>query len=85
MQCSETDPYVFVYTGQLHEGEFKVSLAPTSSLDVDFIRPLYYGQEIGVDPLDNVKFQMHADNPDENGLSWPTAHIPSRLTSVTGH
>lgn len=68
MQCSETDPYVFVYTGQLHEGEFKVSLAPTSSLDVDFIRPLYYGQEIGVDPLDNVKFQMHADNPDEKWL-----------------
>lgn len=68
MQCSETDPYIFVYKGQLHEGEFKVSLAPTSSLDVDFIRPLYYGQEIGEEPLEAVKFQMHADNPDEKWL-----------------
>lgn len=68
MQCSETDPYIFVYKGQLHEGEFKVSLAPTSSLDVDFIRPIYYGQEIGKEPLEAVKFQMHADNPDEKWL-----------------
>lgn len=68
MQCSESDPYIFVYKGQLHEGEFKVSLAPTTTLDVDFIRPLYYGQEIGEEPLENVKFQMHADNPDEKWL-----------------
>lgn len=69
MYRSEQDDMVFIYEGQLREGEFKVCLAPAKSFDgVDFIRPIVYGQEIGEDPLENAKFQMHADNPDEKWL-----------------
>lgn len=69
MYRSEQDDMVFIYEGQLREGEFKVCLAPANTFDgVDFIRPIVYGQEIGETPLENAKFQMHADNPDEKWL-----------------
>ena len=85
MYRSEQDDMVFIYEGQLREGEFKVCLAPANTFDgVDFIRPIVYGQEIGETPLENAKFQMHADNPDEKWLVVAPVHINSPLIFVIG-
>lgn len=61
---SEEDQLVFTWEGQLNAGEMKLCLTP-GSWDAPFIRPLEAGSEIGTEPIKNVRFQMHAGDPDE--------------------
>lgn len=64
LNATDEDPLVFTWEGQMNKGELKLCLTP-GSWDAPFIRPLNDGDEIGTSPISDVKFQMHAGDPDE--------------------
>ncbi len=63
LSATEEDPLVFIWEGQLYEGELKLCLT-TGSWDAGFIRPEINGTEISAEPIVDEKFDMHAGDPD---------------------
>lgn len=64
MTASADDALVFSWEGNLYAGEMKLCLT-TGSWDVGFIRPMMADEPIGIEPITNASFQMHAGDPDE--------------------
>ena len=63
---SEEDKLVFVYEGNLNEGEFKCCTV-TGNWDTSFIQPMTEGKEIGTTDISGETFQMYSGDPD---LKW---------------
>ena len=63
LEPGEEDPLVFHWEGNLNAGEMKLCLTP-GSWDAPFIRPVNNGEEIGKSEITDVRFDMHAGDPD---------------------
>lgn len=62
--ASADDNLVYTWEGELFKGEIKLCLTP-GSWDAGFIRPTSGNEEINKNGQTDVKFQMHAGDPDE--------------------
>ncbi len=64
LTATDDDPLIFAWEGTLYTGELKLCLT-TGSWDAPFIRPTINGTEITKSNVSDVKFAMHAGDPDD--------------------